>query len=214
MDAKLDDNVDGQFYSTRRTSNTTYTRKAAPVKIEAESSIFDLCLGSKEVREQTQENYKNKASEFFSNVRRAAPGFFEPYRNKTEFGIFAAAPLAAPVILSLVSAATAITAAGAALTALGSLVFAAGSGLHGLRKPEAKETAHGALIVAAQAGIVAAACAAISIAAAIVAALIAPVALAYFVTRSGATIVDAMSHCLPCCSSEENERSYTISMSN
>ncbi|QMT61857.1 hypothetical protein [Legionella sp. PC997] len=214
MDAKLDDNVEEQFYSTQRTSNTTYRRKAAPVKIEAESSIFDLCLGSKEVREKAQKQFKEQRTEAISNIKRVTPGFFTPYTNKTEFGIFAAAPLPSPVILSLVSAATAITAVGAALTALGSLVFAAGSGLHGLRKPEAKETAHEALLVAAKAGIVAAICTAISIAAAVAAVLIAPVALAYFVTRSGATIIDAMSRCLPCCSSEENERSYTISMSN
>ncbi|WP_131795583.1 hypothetical protein [Fluoribacter gormanii] len=211
MEYKRDKNIEQDSEYSRTQDQYYYPRTkfshSQPKKVflGKESSIFDACLGTPREKKEARAEFKKDALGFFSEVQRVLPGFFAPLRSKKEFATFAAAPIVSPVILVIASAASAITAAGAALTALGSLVFAAGAGLHSLRKPEAKETTQEALMVAAKAGIVAAACAAVTIAAALLAVVLTPVALAYFVTRSGATVVNAASKCISPCSSKEKE---------
>ncbi|KTD00531.1 hypothetical protein OQJ19_07345 [Fluoribacter gormanii] len=210
MEYKRDRNIEQDSEYSRTQDQYYYPRTkfshSQPKKVflGKEPSIFDACLGTPREKEGARAAFKGNAMGFYSEAQRVLPGFFAPLRNKKEFATLAAAPIVSPVILVIASAASAIAAAGAALTALGSLVFAAGAGLHSLRKPEAKETTQEALMVAAKAGIVAAACAAITIAAALLAVVLTPVALTYFVTRSGATVVNATSKCISTCSSKEN----------
>ncbi|WP_454781566.1 hypothetical protein [Legionella sp. WA2022007384] len=209
MDAKYDDNLSGARRISKQTIN--YEKKPQPILInteEDEDSIFDLCIGSKEKKQSARNKLDAGALKAYSFLQKNIPGFFTPYNSKTEFGIVASAPIVAPIAFAIASAAAAATAAGAALTALGSLVFAAGSGLYSLHQPEAQETTNEALMVAAKASILAAACTAITIAAAILTAVLAPVALVYFLTRSGASIVNEASKCISSCSSEAKEDHY------
>ncbi|MCW8417062.1 hypothetical protein OQJ18_12615 [Fluoribacter dumoffii] len=187
-----------------------------------DDSIFDACLGTTEVKANARRDIKAGANKAYEAMSRAVPGFFAPFGKKPllkemglstgkEIGLVGTAPITAPLVMALSAGLLTAVAAGAAITALGSLIFAAGAELHSLRKGKeaAKETASDALIVSAKAGIVAAFCILAAAAAALVAAIIAPIALAYFITRSGASAVSAISECN---SSNEEESRYSRQM--
>ncbi|MGM9454373.1 hypothetical protein ACTAZI_13685 [Legionella bozemanae] len=199
--------------------NSDPTSQTSPqhVTIEEENdegSYFDLFLGTPEQKEKIKTDIKLKASQGYEFAKNKFHGFFTPFESKKEFGIVAATPLGLPIASALITGAAVIGAAGATLTALGSLVFAAGCSLDGLRKDheESKAKAHDALILAAKAGIVAAACAAVAVVAAVFTAVIFPLALTYLISRSLTTGVVAglakVSECMSGGSEEEHGSSY------
>lgn len=210
-------NRDEEFYSEYTQYPSSYPQTSFQhVTIEEENdegSYFDLFLGTSEQKERIATDIKLKASQGYEFAKNNFRGFFTPFESKKECGIVAAAPLGLPIASALITGAAVIGAAGATLTALGSLVFAAGYSLDGLRKDheESKAKAHDALILAAKAGIVAAACAAVAVVAAVFTAVIFPLALTYLLSRSFTTGVVAglakVNECMSSCGSEEDHGS-------
>lgn len=126
-----------------------------------------------------------QAGEYF---KKNALGFFTPYRSGLEFGWTLVSPVIAPAIGGIFTGLVAITAAAAAVTALGSLVFAGGAVL--FNKTHA---ASDALSLAAIAGVITGIAAALTLVSTIMVAVSIPIAVAALVTRSGATVISALS---------------------
>ncbi|VEB39370.1 Uncharacterised protein [Legionella sainthelensi] len=149
------------------------------------------------------EREKKEAQELLTayavEKKKAAPGFFTPYRSLKDFGGNLVAPVVTPLTLGLVAGVTAIGAALGAITIAGSLLFAAGAGVVGLFNKNAKDTAKDALVVAALAGVVTVACTIITAALAVIAAVSTPLLIASIFTRGGASVVSAVSDCFSRC---------------
>ncbi|CAM2736353.1 Uncharacterised protein [Legionella steigerwaltii] len=183
-----------------------------------DSSIFDACLGSPEVRAETQKELMGDLKEGYTFVKQTIPGFFTPFgkkpafqetfglNTKKEVALVATSPITIPVSLTLGAGLAAATAAVATIAALGGLLTAAGAGLHSLRagKEDARETAKNALMFSAKAGITAAISTLAAVAAAVLAAVSAPIALLYLLTRTGATAVGKIAECC----ADDTETSY------
>ena len=206
-------------YSPR---HTTYA-KASSVPSNPPSdgdSIFDLCMGTPENKAQSRAKLKGAMEQGYTFVKQNVPAFFTPFGGKNqlleelgldtkrEVAIVATSPLSAPVALTLVTGAAALTAVVAALTTVGSLLAAAGYGLNSLRagKEDSRQSAKDALDVAAKAALVTTFAALTTMAAAIATALSPFVAAFYLLGRTGATAVAKIAECAHSNDSTESTR--------
>ncbi|WP_133128395.1 hypothetical protein [Legionella nagasakiensis] len=130
--------------------------------------------------------------------RATAPGFFTPYRNKSDFALSLTAPVLAPLALGLLAAVSAAAAAIAAAVCVGSLVVAGFSALAG-----AKSVRDASLNLALLSGIITGVATLLTPVLAIAAAVSLPVSIVKLATRSGATVVDAAKKA---CASDEGVR--------
>ncbi|WP_392538467.1 hypothetical protein [Legionella sp. 227] len=197
-------------------SSSAYRSSRQPLSLGREKGLLDLLIGNAEEKQVAINAVKEKLHQGYGFVQQTVPGFFTPFGKKKELAeelglttrsdiaTTVTAPIHGPIVFALAAGAAAIAAACAALYALGKLVIAAGFGLHSLRagKEEAIETAQDNLRASAKAGIIAAACTVIAVAASIVTAVIAPIALLYLLSRTGATAVAEIAKCTA--SSEES----------
>lgn len=183
-------------------------------------SIFDLCMGTPENKAQSRAKLKGAMEQGYTFVKQNVPGFFTPFGGKNqlleelgldtkrEVAIVATSPLSAPVTLTLVTGAAALTAVVAALTTVGSLLAAAGYGLNSLRagKEDSRQSAKDALDVAAKAALVTTFAALTTMVAAIATALSPFVAAFYLLGRTGATAVAKIAECAHSNDSTESTR--------
>ncbi|MCW8443023.1 hypothetical protein OQJ19_12775 [Fluoribacter gormanii] len=151
---------------------------------------------------------KKLAWEQVNEARKQAPGFFTPYKKFGDFGSSLAAPIVTPLVLGLLAGLSTIAAAVGAITTAGSLLVASGAAPIGLFNKNAKETAKNALSVAGVSAIVAVACAAITVALAVITAVLTPLLVAQIFTRTGATVISAVSEGFSsCCGKTEEDES-------
>ncbi|STY31751.1 Uncharacterised protein [Legionella wadsworthii] len=177
------------------------------------SAVFETFLGEDEyTREAAASFLAKKVLERGYSFKNQTPGFFSPFNSKKDFGITAASPIALPIAFAFCTAGATLIAAGAALTSLGSLVFAAGFRLDGFRSEDSLDKSSKALRVAAEAGIIAFLATSAAVAMTILTAVIAPLALAYLVTRSGASIHAKVNEGLSCCASHPDEERRVLSV--
>lgn len=156
--------------------------------------------------EETREEAKKQLNETLNADKKNYFGLFTPYKSIGEFGQALISPLISPLVLSILAGVAAVIAAIAAVAAIGSLIFAGGAALC-CQTEAAGGTLEVALTLGFYSGIYALGAAVLALAAAVSA----PLNATSIITRSGATVVSAITD--GCFKSADNVDDSTRSIS-